>query len=264
MNLHIEEKIAFISGSTKGIGFATALGLAKEGVVVWINGRSENTVNLAKIKIEQRVPIARVHGIVADLSTAEGCEKVTQELPFVDILVNNLGIFEPKTFDSIPDEDWFRFFETNVMSGVRLSRHYLPIMTENNWGRIIFVSSESAMQIPDEMIHYGMTKTAQISIARGLAEITKGSAVSVNSILPGPCRSEGVETFVQQMADKQDMTFDEMEKEFFTHIRPSSLIQRFSTPAEVANMIIYLCSVNASATNGAALRVDGGVVKSAF
>ncbi len=264
MNLHIEEKIAFISGSTKGIGFATALGLAKEGVVVWINGRSEETVNLAKIKIEQRVPNARVYGIIADLSTAEGCEKVVHNLPVVDILVNNLGIFEPKEFDEIPDEDWFRFFETNVMSGVRLSRHYLPIMKENNWGRILFVSSESALQIPQEMIHYGMTKTAQIALARGLAESTKGTDVTVNSVLPGPSRSEGVETFVQQIADQQDITFEEMEKEFFDNIRPSSLIQRFATPVEVANMIVYLCGSGSSATNGAAVRVDGGVVKSAF
>lgn len=264
MNLHIEEKIAFISGSTKGIGFATALGLAKEGVVVWVNGRSENSVNLAKVKIEQRVPNARVYGIVADLSTAEGCEKVIQDLPIVDILVNNLGIFEPKQFEDIPDKDWLRFFETNVMSGVRLSRHYLPIMKENNWGRILFVSSESALQIPQEMIHYGITKTAQIALARGLAESTKGTNVTVNSVLPGPSRSEGVETFVQQIADQQGITFEEMEKEFFDNIRPSSLIQRFAAPSEVANMLVYLCGCGASATNGAAVRVDGGVVKSAF
>lgn len=264
MNLHIEEKIAFISGSTKGIGFATALGLAKEGAVVWVNGRSEISVNLAKVKIEQRVPNARVYGIVADLSTAEGCEKVIQELPVIDILVNNLGIFEPKQFKDIPDEDWLRFFETNVMSGVRLSRHYIPIMKENNWGRILFVSSESALQIPQEMIHYGITKTAQIALARGLAESTKGTNVTVNSVLPGPSRSEGVETFVQQIADKQGITFEEMEKEFFDNIRPSSLIQRFAAPSEVANMLVYLCGCGASATNGAAVRVDGGVVKSAF
>jgi NAD(P)-dependent dehydrogenase (short-subunit alcohol dehydrogenase family) len=264
MNLHIEEKIAFISGSTKGIGFATALGLAKEGAVVWVNGRSENSVNLAKVKIEQRVPNARVYGIVADLSTAEGCEKVIQELPVIDILVNNLGIFEPKQFEDIPDEDWFRFFETNVMSGVRLSRHYLPIMKENNWGRILFVSSESALQIPQEMIHYGITKTAQIALARGLAESTKGTNVTVNSVLPGPSRSEGVEAFIQQIADQQGITFEEMEKEFFDNIRPSSLIQRFAAPSEVANMLVYLCGCGASATNGAAVRVDGGVVKSAF
>lgn len=264
MNLHIEEKIAFISGSTKGICFATALGLAKEGAVVWVNGRSEISVNLAKVKIEQRVPNARVYGIVADLSTPEGCDKVIQNLPIVDILVNNVGIFEPKQFEDIPDEDWLRFFETNVMSGVRLSRHYLPIMKENNWGRILFVSSESALQIPQEMIHYGITKTAQIALARGLAESTKGTNVTVNSVLPGPSRSEGVETFVQQIADQQGITFEEMEKEFFDNIRPSSLIQRFAAPSEVANMLVYLCGCGASATNDAAVRVDGGVVKSAF
>jgi NAD(P)-dependent dehydrogenase (short-subunit alcohol dehydrogenase family) len=210
------------------------------------------------------VPDASVSGIAADLSTAAGCNAVVNALPAVDILVNNLGIFEPKPFEEIPDEDWFRFFEVNVMSGVRLSRHYLPKMKQQNWGRIIFVSSESAIQIPEEMIHYGMTKTAQVALARGLAESTKGTAVTVNTVLPGPSRSEGVETFVQQIADQQGMTFDEMEREFFNNIRPSSLIQRFATPEEDANMIVYLCGVGAAATNGAALRVDGGVVRAAL
>lgn len=264
MDLQITNKTAFISGSTKGIGFATALGLAKEGVKVWLNGRSEASVDAAKARLLAAVPDASVSGIAADLSTAAGCNAVVNALPAVDILVNNLGIFEPKPFEAIPDEDWFRFFETNVMSGVRLSRHYLPLMKQQNWGRIIFVSSESAIQIPEEMIHYGMTKTAQIALARGLAESTKGTAVTVNTVLPGPSRSEGVETFVQQIADQQGMTFDEMEREFFNNIRPSSLIQRFATPEEDANMIVYLCGVGAAATNGAALRVDGGVVRAAL
>lgn len=264
MDLNIVNKTAFISGSTKGIGFATALGLAKEGVNIWLNGRSTDSVSLAKLRILDEVPTAEVNGIVADLSNAEGCERVTKALPVVDILINNLGIFEPKPFEEIPDEDWFRFFETNVMSGVRLSRHYLPKMKQQNWGRIVFVSSESAVQIPEEMIHYGMTKTAQIAIARGLAELTKGTAVTVNTVLPGPSRSEGVETFVQQIADQQGMTFEEMEKEFFENIRPSSLLQRFATPEEDANMIVYLCSMGAAATNGAAMRVDGGVVRAAL
>ncbi|MGB5600546.1 MAG: SDR family oxidoreductase [Thiothrix litoralis] len=264
MDLQITNKTAFISGSTKGIGFATALGLAKEGVKVWLNGRSETSVNAAKARLLAAVPDASVSGIAADLSTAAGCNAVVNALPAVDILVNNLGIFEPKPFEEIPDEDWFRFFEVNVMSGVRLSRHYLPKMKQQNWGRIIFVSSESAIQIPEEMIHYGMTKTAQVALARGLAESTKGTAVTVNTVLPGPSRSEGVETFVQQIADQQGMTFDEMEREFFNNIRPSSLIQRFATPEEDANMIVYLCGVGAAATNGAALRVDGGVVRAAL
>lgn len=264
MDLQITNKTAFISGSTKGIGFATALGLAKEGVKVWLNGRSETSVDVAKARLLAEVPDASVSGIAADLSTPAGCNAVVNALPAVDILVNNLGIFEPKPFEKIPDEDWFRFFETNVMSGVRLSRYYLPLMKQQNWGRIIFVSSESAIQIPEEMIHYGMTKTAQIALARGLAESTKGTAVTVNTVLPGPSRSEGVETFVQQIADQQGMTFDEMEREFFNNIRPSSLIQRFATPEEDANMIVYLCGVGAAATNGAALRVDGGVVMAAL
>ncbi|MET0085749.1 MAG: SDR family oxidoreductase [Sedimenticola sp.] len=263
MDLQIAGKTAFISGSTKGIGFATALGLAKEGVRVWLNGRSEETVCEAMGRILQSVPGARVDGITADLGTATGCDEVIDNLPEVDILVNNLGIFEPKPFEKIHDEEWLRFFEVNVMSGVRLSRHYLPSMKRRNWGRVIFVSSESALQIPEEMIHYGMTKTAQVALARGLAETTKGTAVTVNSVLPGPSRSEGVETFVKQIADQQGMTFDEMEKEFFENIRPSSLIQRFASPEEDANMIVYLCGVGAAATNGAAVRVDGGVVRAA-
>ncbi|HEV7392221.1 MAG TPA: SDR family oxidoreductase, partial [Burkholderiales bacterium] len=205
---------------------------------------------------------ANVRGIPADLATAQGCSELTAQLPEVDVLVNNVGVFEPKAFEEITDRDWMRFFETNVLSGVRLSRHYLPGMRARNWGRIVFVSSESAVQIPVEMIHYGMTKTAQLAIARGLAETTIGSGVTVNSVLPGPTASEGVSTFVSQMAESRGIDFKTMEREFFSTARPSSLLQRFASPDEVAAMIVYVCSAAASATNGAALRVDGGVVRS--
>jgi NAD(P)-dependent dehydrogenase (short-subunit alcohol dehydrogenase family) len=185
-------------------------------------------------------------------------------VPEADVLVNNMGIFEPRPFEQITDADWLRFFEANVLSGVRLSRHHLPRMLKRNWGRIVFVSSESAVQIPAEMIHYGMTKTAQVAVARGLAETTAGTGVTVNSVLPGPTRSEGVATFVNQLARQRGVSFEEMEREFFRSARPSSLLQRFITPEEVANLIAYVCSPAASATNGAALRVDGGVVRAAF
>ena len=264
MDLKIAGKSALVTGSTKGIGFATALGLAREGVKVVVNGRSQHSVDDALARLTQSVPDADVVGVVADLANAQGCAKLLAEVPQVDILVNNLGIFEPKPFVEIPDEDWLRFYEVNVMSGVRMSRHYLPGMLSNNWGRVIFVSSESALQIPDEMVHYGMTKAAQVALSRGMAECTKGSGVTVNTVLPGPTRSEGVETFIGQIAEQRGLDFDAMEKEFFASVRPSSLIQRFASPEEDANMIVYLCGAGASATNGAALRVDGGVVKSAY
>ncbi len=264
MELKIKDKIALVSGSTKGIGFATASLLAEEGARVFINGRTEQSVNAAIKKIKEKNASADVSGIVADLSTDRGCESLIQEIPDVDILVNNLGIFNPVKFENITDQEWMEFFQINIMSGVRLSRHYLAGMRKNNWGRIVFVSSESAIQIPEEMIHYGMTKSAQIAIARGLAETTKATGITVNSVLPGPTRSEGVENFVQKIADQEGLSFEEMEKEFFKSGRPSSLIQRFAEVEEVANMIVYVCSSLASATNGAALRVDGGVVRSAF
>ena len=264
MDLKIAGKSALVTGSTKGIGFATAQGLAREGVKVVVNGRSQHSVDDALARLTQSVPDADVVGVVADLADAQGCAKLLAEVPQVDILVNNLGIFEPKDFVEIPDEDWLRFYEVNVMSGVRMSRHYLPGMLSNNWGRVIFVSSESALQIPDEMVHYGMTKAAQVALSRGMAECTKGSGVTVNTVLPGPTRSEGVETFIGRIAEQRGLDFDAMEKEFFASVRPSSLIQRFASPEEDANMIVYLCGAGASATNGAALRVDGGVVKSAY
>jgi len=264
MDMQLTGKKAVVTGSTAGIGFATALGLAREGASVVVNGRTTARVDSAVRRIRQALPSADVTGVAADLATAEGCAQMIAQVPFVDILVNNMGIFEPKPFEQIPDEDWMRFFEANVMSGVRLSRHYLPQMRGRNWGRIIFVSSESAIQIPAEMVHYGMTKTAQVALARGIAETTAGTGVTVNSVLPGPTKSEGVATFVARMAEQRGVDFASMEREFFETARPSSLLRRFATVEEVANMIVYLCSPLASATNGAALRVDGGVVRSAF
>lgn len=263
MDYYLSDKKAFVSGSTAGIGLAIATALAAEGAETIVNGRTSERVEQALNHIRNRVEGARVDGIAADLSGAQGTDQVIEAHPRVDILVNNLGIFNPSPFEEIPDAEWHRFFETNVMSGVRLSRHYLPRMKAQNWGRIVFVSSESGLHIPAEMIHYGMTKTAQIAVARGLAETTAGTHVTVNSVLPGPTSSEGVSGFVRKMAEEQGLSFEEMEKQFFRDIRPSSLLQRFSTPEEVANMVMYVCSPLSSATNGAALRVDGGVVRSA-
>jgi NAD(P)-dependent dehydrogenase (short-subunit alcohol dehydrogenase family) len=262
MELEIRGKRALVTGSTGGIGLASARQLAQEGASVVVNGRTRERVDAALRAIRESVQRADVRGVVADLGTAGGCELMVREVPDLDILVNNVGIFEPKPFDDIPDEDWMRFFEVNVLSGVRLSRHYLRGMRVRDWGRIIFVSSESAVQIPVEMIHYGTTKTAQLAVARGLAETTVGTGVTVNSVLPGPTASDGVSTFVAQMAEARGVDFATMEKEFFATARPSSLLQRFATTDEVASMITYVCSARASATNGAALRVDGGVVRS--
>ncbi len=248
-----------VTGSTAGIGFATARLLTAESASVVINGRSQERVDAAVREIRKLHPGANVSGVATDLSNAAGCAKLIQAVAEVDILVNNLGIFEPKPFEKITDEDWLRFFETNVMSGVRLSRHYLSGMRAKNWGRIIFVSSESAVQIPVEMIHYGVTKTAQVSVARGIAEALAGTGITVNSVLAGPTRSEGVETFIAQMGGGVDAAA--FEAEFFKTVRPSSLLKRFAATDEVANMIVYLCSPLASATTGAAIRVDGGVVQ---
>lgn len=202
------------------------------------------------------------HGIAADLGTDAGARAVIARFPAVDILVNNLGIFEPKPFEQISDDDWRRFFEVNVLSGVRLSRHYIGPMRQKNWGRVVFISSESALQIPVEMIHYGMTKTAQLAVSRGLAETTAGTALTVNAVLPGPTASEGVTDFVDRLATTQGVERRAVEKEFFTSARPSSIIRRFATPEEVAALVAFVCSPLASAINGAALRVDGGVVRS--
>jgi NAD(P)-dependent dehydrogenase (short-subunit alcohol dehydrogenase family) len=257
MDLQIADKTALVTGSTAGIGLAIAEALAAEGASVIVNGRTQARVDAAMKRIG-----GNVKGIAADLGTAAGIAQAINRFPDVDILVNNLGIFEPKPFEQIPDEDWFRFFEVNVMSGVRLSRHYLPRMKQKNWGRIIFVSSESGLQIPEEMIHYGVTKTAQIAVARGLAETTKGTGVTVNSVLPGPTASEGVSQFVDQLAAAQSKTRQDMEKEFFQTARPSSLLQRFERPAEIAAVVAFVVSPAASAINGAAIRADGGVIRS--
>ena len=226
-----------------------------------VNGRTQARVDQAIAAVRAEVPGANVQGLAADLGTAAGAGAVAAAHPEVDVLVNNLGIFEPKPFADIDDADWMRFFETNVVSGVRLSRAYLPHMRARNWGRIVFISSESGLHIPAEMIHYGVTKTAQIALARGLAETLAGTGITVNSVLPGPTRSEGVGTFVRQMAEQQNVSEAEMEKQFFRTARPTSLLRRFISPEEVANMVVYVCSPAASATTGSALRVDGGVVR---
>ena len=262
MDLQLTNKKALVTGSTAGIGFAIASLLAEEGASVVVSGRSQRRVEQAVQRIQTERKNARVTGVAADLGTKEGVNRLTRDLPAVDILVNNLGIFEPKPFAEITDEDWLRFFEVNVLSGVRLSRFYLPRMLQQNWGRIVFISSESAINIPVEMVHYGLTKTAQLALARGLAEGTAGTGVTVNSVLPGPTRSEGVEQYVQDMVKEKGMDAAKVEAEFFRSVRPSSLLKRFATPEEVAAMVVYVCSPRASATNGAALRVDGGVVRS--
>ncbi len=262
MNLQLSDKLALVSGSTKGIGLAIATGLAREGVKVVVNGRSKPSVEGAVTKIRQTVPAAKLESFAGDLSDAAAVGKLLKQVPSVDILVNNLGIFEPKPFEQIPDSDWQRFFDVNVLSGVRLSRAYLPGMKHKNWGRILFISSESGVQIPAEMIHYGMTKTAQLAVSRGLAETCAGTGVTVNAVLPGPTRSDGVDEFVKQLSGGKP--FSEFEKEFFASVRPSSLLKRFATTEEVANLVVYVCSPLSSATNGAALRVDGGTVRSCF
>ena len=256
MNLQLENKTALVTGSTAGIGLAIATELAREGAQVIVNGRTQGRVDAAMKSSGAE------QGIAADLSTEAGANALFARFPEVDILINNLGIFEPKPFEEIPDEDWRRFFEVNVLSGVRLSRHYLGPMKRKNWGRIVFISSESALQPPVEMIHYGMTKTAQLAVSRGLAELTKGTAVTVNSVLPGPTASEGVTQYVDQLAKAQGSGRDQVEREFFQHARPSSLIQRFAEPEEVSALVALVCSPRAAAINGAALRVEGGVLQS--
>jgi len=266
MDLKLVGKRALVTGSTAGIGLAAAAGLYREGASVIVNGRNAGRVQAAVQQLRGLPTIGtpEVTGIAADLSGPEGAELLFGQLPEVDILVNNVGIFEPKPFEEIPDDDWLRFFQVNVMSGVRLTRHYLPGMKRRDWGRIVFVSSESGVQIPVEMVHYGMTKTAQLAIARGVAESTAGTGVTVNSVLPGPTESEGVGTFVGELAAQQGVDRAAFEVEFFKSARPSSLLQRFATVEEVANLIVYVCSPLSSATNGAALRVDGGVVRACF
>ena len=262
MDLQLNDKIVFISGSTAGIGFATAHRFLQEGAQVIINGRTNEGVNKAVDELKLLVPNANVSGMAADFSKVDEVNKLISNLTEVDILINNAGIFEPKAFAEIPDEDWFKFFEVNVMSGIRLSRHCFPKMLAKNWGRIIFISSESAVFIPSEMIHYGMTKTAQIAVSRGLAELTQGTNVTVNSILPGPTKSKGVGGFLEDLSKSSGKDVDAVEDDFFKHMRPTSLLQRFASVEEIANTTVYFCSPLASATNGASIRVEGGLIKS--
>jgi NAD(P)-dependent dehydrogenase (short-subunit alcohol dehydrogenase family) len=261
MKIDLSGKTALVTGSTIGIGHAIAGGLAAAGAEVTVNGRTQAKVDAAVAAIKKAVPGARVKGVAGSVSAVEGCNTIVTALPEVDILINNAGIYEPKDFFETPDEDWSRFFEVNVMSGVRLSRAYMQGMLKRNWGRIIFISSESALNIPKEMIHYGMTKAAQLAVSRGLAEITRGTAVTVNSVLPGPTMSEGVATFVKDLAKQNGQSVDEAASQFVRQFRPTSLLQRFATVEEVANMVIYVASKESSATNGAALRVEGGIVQ---
>lgn len=262
MDLKIKDKLAFVSGSTKGIGYAIAVGLAREGVQVVINGRSQQSVDQATEALRATVPDANVQGFAGDVSEAAQVAKLVERFPHVDILVNNMGIFDPKPFEEITNEEWQRFFNVNVLSGVQLSRAYLPGMKQKNWGRVVFISSESGIQIPIEMIHYGLTKTAQLALSRGLAETCVGTAVTVNSVLPGPTSSDGVEEFVHKLSGGE--SFESFEKKFFEDARPTSILKRFTSPEEIANMVVYVCSELSSATNGAALRADGGVVRAAF
>ena len=264
MNLGLQGKLAVVSGSTAGIGLAIATALAAEGAKVVVNGRTQARVDAALKSIQQRVAGAELRGVAADLGTAAGVESFLHQVSAADVLVNNLGIFDVKPFQEISDAEWLRFFEVNVLSGVRLARAYLPGMLKKNWGRVIFISSESAQHIPAEMIHYGMTKTAQVAIARGIAESVAGTGVTVNSILAGPTASEGASKFVENMAKQQNVSTAEVERQFFTSARPTSLLKRFETPEEIATVVAFVASTQSIAINGAAVRAEGGVVRSIF
>lgn len=261
MHIDLSGKTALVTGSTAGIGHAIAKGLAATGANVVINGRGQAKVDAAVAAVSKVAKGGKVSGVAADVSTADGCAKLVAAQPDVDILINNTGIFEPKPFFEIPDENWQRFFDVNVMSGVRLSRAYMPAMLKRNWGRIVFIASESALMIPQEMIHYGMTKTAQLSVSRGLAELTRGTAVTVNAVMPGPTMSEGVQTFVADLAKQNGQSESEAAANFIKQHRPGSLIQRFATVEEIANMVVYVSSKESAATNGAALRAEGGLLQ---
>jgi NAD(P)-dependent dehydrogenase (short-subunit alcohol dehydrogenase family) len=267
MNIELRGRKAIVTGSTAGIGRATAEGLARAGASVVVNGRANTRVDEAVRQMRQAFPGSDISGIAADLATAEGAEALIAQAPDADILVNNVGTAHIRGYNGvediakIPDEDWLGLFQLNVMSGVRVTRHYLPRMVAKGWGRVVFVSSESAVNIPKEMLDYGMTKTAQLAISRGLAEAVAGTGVTVNAVLPGPTRSEILGDFMAKQADANGITQLEAEQGFLKAMRPTTLIQRFATTDEVANMIIYACSEQASATTGAALRVDGGVVR---
>ena len=261
MKIDLSGTTAVVSGSTGGLGFAIAKGLASAGASVVVNGRGQEKADAAAAAIIKAVPGASARGVGADVSTADGCAKLVATVSSADILINNAGIFEPKAFFDIPDADWMRFFEVNVMSGVRLSRAYMSGMLKRNWGRIVFISSESALNIPSEMIHYGMSKTAQLAVSRGLAELTKGTGVTVNSVLPGPTMSEGVEVFVKDLAKQNGQSVEEAASQFVKQHRGTSLIQRFATVDEIANMVVYVSSREAAVTNGAALRAEGGIIQ---
>lgn len=260
MKIDLSGKLALVTGSAAGIGLATAKGLAGTGAAVIVNSRHEGSVRAAEAAVREAVPGAQVHGFVGDLSNAAGCEAIVKAYPKVDVLVNNLGVFAQQDFFEIPDSEWLRFFETNVMSGVRLSRAYAGAMVKQGWGRIVFISSESGLNIPPDMLHYGMTKTAQIAVARGLAKRLAGTGVTVNSVLPGPTLSEGVEAMLKDEVEKTGKPVEEVAAAFVQQHRASSIIRRAANVEEVANMVVYACSKQASATTGAALRVDGGVV----
>jgi NAD(P)-dependent dehydrogenase (short-subunit alcohol dehydrogenase family) len=260
MDLQLAGKTAVVTGSTAGIGFAIATELAREGVQVVINGRTQAGVDAALVRLRGQVPNAAVSGVAADLSNEAGCRTLIEVCPQADILINNLGIFDPLPFEAISDNEWQRFFEVNVMSGVRLSRHYLPAMKAANWGRIVFISSESGINTPGEMVHYGMTKSAQLAVSRGLAQSCAGTGVTVNAVLPGPTRSEGVADFFGKLAASEGIGLDDMERRFFAEGRPTSILKRMIAPSEVAALVTYVCSPRAAATTGAALRVEGGIV----
>ncbi|MEZ4750965.1 MAG: SDR family oxidoreductase [Bdellovibrionota bacterium] len=264
MDIKLNGQTALVTGSTEGIGFAIARELGEAGASVVVNGRNQAKLDRALSKLEKEVPAGVFRGVAADLATPSGAESLKEQLPEVDILVNNVGIFEQKDFFAIEDEAWDAMFQINVMSGVRLSRYYLPKMLQNNRGRILFISSETAVQTPPDMIHYGFSKTAQLAVARGLAELTKGTQVTVNSVLPGPTRTEGVEQFVARMATDQGVTPKSMEEKIFQEYRPSSLIQRFAEPREVAYLVTFLASPLAASTNGASLRAEGGILRSLY
>lgn len=264
MDLKLTGKTALVTGSASGIGYAIALGLAKEGVKVYINGRSQEKLDAAVEKMKREVPEAEVKGLVADFAKAEEVNTLIATLPQVDILVNNVGVYGDQPFETTDDAQWFRDYEINVMSGVRLSRHYAPLMKANNWGRIIFISSESAINIPDDMILYGVTKTAYLALSRGLAKHLKGTNVTVNAVLPGPTLSDGADDMFEQIAKEKNIPIEEAPATFIREKRSSSIIQRFATTEEVANMVVYVASPLSSATTGAALRVDGGVVDASF